>query len=329
MENNTKEIRRFAIGAFLLLTIAFFAVFRSPVVFIYAIAFALLLLLIACFSVRRHLIRMVEQHENAKSSFNYFFLLLRPFNIYNYQRTTYKKEWGHFTEPESLIITASDNVVFKLEKATRGKATLVAVGDSFGRSDIPYDHRMLLLDCQEAQWQQKVQILARFSRAIILLPNTSEGLLEEMRLIQANDLWKKTIMIMPPLYKSHNVVRIVGGSYLSEGQEREDWERVRHELTKHHYNIPAPMESGMVCTVNTDFSARDIVYPKSWDTFSLADSIDAVMPNLEGECLPLKDAYRILEPLIPRINFGLREIVSRTPDRACYFIHQLFSPTYI
>jgi hypothetical protein len=320
MQSGKREASWFGLGIFILCTLLALVLTRSFVVLIYAHIFALILLLLSFFSVKWHLTKNAEQHARAKDHEDPFFLLLRPFNIHSYQRMVYKHvSEGHWSEGiEHFSFQSSDNLIAKLERATRGKSLLVTVGDSFSTEDLPADHDMLILHSEESQWQPMVQVLAKFSQTIILMPYTSLGVFEEMKMIERHHLWKKTVMIIPPLYQGHEVIRIFRGTYIYEGQERKDWETVRHKLMEHGYIIPESMDSGMICAVNSNFSARATIYPKSWDQSGLSEAFDAISPYIEGEWLPFKDVYKLLEPSVCKTTFGLREILLGLSDRSFY-----------
>jgi hypothetical protein len=254
---------------------------------------------------------LVNQHLKSEKAREYdgpFYLLLQPFSKREIYETTLITRSLDLVR--QTVITRSHNLysgdlTLKIQKAIQNKIMLVAVGGHVLYQDI------LTLNSSSINWQRDVEILAHASRAILLLPETSSGIMAEMKLMSDCGVWQKTVMIMPPLKAEHNE-KSYGMEYSEVvGQSIEAWERMKLELLSHSYKLPDGVESGMVFTINQDLSANQkFNLSASARDWGLADALGYLQQYFKGQWQPLKEVYPRLEAPLHRVAFGLRDVYS-------------------
>jgi hypothetical protein len=239
---------------------------------------------------------VIRRHRKHNVMLDYdgpFYLLLRPFSkkqIYEIMaQPPYRDdEEGRSSLPAAYRIGAVENDVIRALGQT---AKIVTLGDI--KLYDSNDHAVVTPAPGEDEWQPLVRLLSQRCKAVILLPEASEGLLLEMTLLQASEMYRKTIVVMPPLEKEETRESDVGT--LFTGMHRDFWEEARAHLQSFGYNLPPASYAGAAFTVNRDFSVNEMVeLSRSDDNLGLAPAINRLLGDTETGWSPLNEVYPLI-----------------------------------
>jgi hypothetical protein len=201
-----------------------------------AMLLAIALLFVAHYAgVRQQEFRQRLNRLLAREDDRGYFVCLRSFSRTHTQLIT--QSGGPSNPlPDATIV---DNVVEELSEALLDVGFLFLIGSASG-FDPWTSPNVILLKYAEDEWRQAFRRLAAGARAIFLIPETTDGLLEEMELVSAAALTHKTIVIMAP-----------NTGYDSR---KRDWTDMRSHLARSGWTLPEYRDEGMVYRARADFS---------------------------------------------------------------------------
>lgn len=167
--------------------------------------------------------------------------------------------------------------------------------DKFVNTPITY------LNASRDGWMDIVSFLARNSYFIVVIPNNSQGLLEEVEFIVKNKLQYKVIVVMPP-ESIQNDVHLVA-----------EWEKNR-ELFKQklQLNLPEHFPSGLLYIPNTDFGEieEEIQFSKDAHYKSVPAKLSGISLNKS-----LEYSFKHLMHSIPAAPNSTREVFKQLSDK--------------
>lgn len=176
-----------------------------------------------------HAQHLLEQAQNGRRC-DTFSLYLRAFIA---DRTLQHSSQRDYGADESGV----SNLETTIARALESTAPLVRVGGSrrLGAGQI---------DVDKSEWQNAVTTLCAQAKTVILVPSHREGLLWEIDLLIANDLWCKTIFVMPPT-RLGNRRRIYSWWQMAQGVFRDKG-----------IQLPDYRPNGMLFRLDRDWSIR-------------------------------------------------------------------------
>ncbi len=114
-----------------------------------------------------------------------------------------------------------------------------------------------------------------------MIPEDSNGVLDEIQYIQKNNLWFKTIIYVAPTVRTEDHPNYRENAY----------KRVSDNLKKYGINLPTYDPIGYVYLANKDFSLRKAVSLKGYaSSRNIKKAFDILLSNLPVEVIPLKEA---------------------------------------
>ena len=102
-------------------------------------------------------------------------------------------------------------------------------------------------------WEEIFANLAVASKFVLVIPATSEGFLTELNLLKSQGLGNKVVIYMWPEYSKHPYKPICAPP--------QDWEKIRSDLQKHNFRLPAHKAGGALIHLNKDFEIGHIHEP--------------------------------------------------------------------
>jgi hypothetical protein len=134
----------------------------------------------------------------------------------------------------------------------------------------------LVVDTADEHWKECFRDVAQRSRAIIMWPELTQGVREELSELRANGWAGKLIVLMPPLVRG-------GPSQHDDGGRRARWKLVAEGLQAEGLSLPAYSSTGCFFTVDEQWRTRD-VFPLAVGLVSsakLCAVLEKVLPTLE------------------------------------------------
>lgn len=240
----------------------------------------------------------IVNHKNAETSSAPFVLLLRSFS----RRSGYSIEESgqvllagtpEIAYEQHLVISFLGNLDLSLRKHG---LTIVVIGQN--NLSLPERHHVLIVECPDDLWQANLRILACNAKAILLIPETTNSVAEEIDYVKRHGLLGRTMLLMPPVNEQTKHVWWVQEINFQRTEQRDQrWEQVKEFLGDRGVVLPPYDPAGALFTVGESGGALKIV------TLDGKDDVDAfdlafrqVLPILSGEWLPLKAVYEQLVP---------------------------------
>lgn len=239
-------------------------------------------------------LRYIRNHEIARRWRGPFFLILRSFS----NKQTYLVK-GLEGMSDGGDLPYCDCVIPILEKALGKHAMNVALG-----LDIPLDskHRTVLIETDSTDWPELVAELALASKAIVLIPEVSPGLLYEIQLIIHQNLLHKVILLVPP---SRNDV--------DHRRRSSHWEALRRTLRPTIWlpEYPCAFRQGLLLRLGGHGpSSRPVAFERTIpDT---QNAVDRVLADFRSEYRELRSVYPIIARFDGAVKAGWESVVGRT-----------------
>jgi hypothetical protein len=242
--------------------------------------------------------------DSAPSDQASYFLFLRSFTELEGYQTT-----GVAVGTDGVNTQHVESDVWRIDDAVgRQRSRLVVLG---GHLILSRSHQVIWLRCPDHEWEKNFRVLARHARGIILSPEVSRSLLDEVRFLRDHELLGKTIVLMP--VTPPTVSGLV--HYDPPDRKKERWDIVRTELQEDGLTLPAYEEQGKLLLLSGDCRVegsvdlfdeekrRRLPWWRKWATPARqADYADALAVLLEGWELrgaPFAEVYPLLH-LSPR-----------------------------
>jgi hypothetical protein len=115
-------------------------------------------------------------------------------------------------------------------------------GHSFAKQDLLY------FQSSEASWLEMFSLAAQGARAVILIPGTTGGLLQEVSALRSSSRLAKIILFMPPT--PTGIIRWLD-RYSGPEEIPRNWERVRASWKDLAIELPVYRNSGMLFVLNS------------------------------------------------------------------------------
>lgn len=249
---------------------------------------------------RRLLVLRCNAREAATYDGAYVFFLRSFSAIEGFQ------EDSHVTGTDGVVTLHEHSSVGEFDAAVRlAGLRLVALG---GELVLPCRHGLLWLEGDDADWQANATRLAEGARAILLAPETTDGLVTEIRLLRDHGLLDRTIVKMLPLPQdSWNT------SYPDRHARVDAWQRAQAGLAVEDIALPDYDARGAIFRLDADGKAADLVwlsgerglqptfrlYGSAWQLGrqreKIAKELDRLVGRCQGTSVPFDKIYRSLE----------------------------------
>lgn len=191
-----------------------------------------------------------------------FFLLLRSFEASVYQGSTYY--------PVALKHGILKPFVHDVVEALGADGWVVTIGGI--KQDRLDAKHLIAFRASHGNWLEFFELLAEASRAVVLFPDSSRGLVTEIELILARRYWEKTLVVMFP----------AGVSQLMGEPDREGlWNGYAGALRGDGVALPPHEPGGMVYLAGEDLSPR----------------VNAPLDRRKAR--PFREAFELLLPFLP------------------------------
>jgi hypothetical protein len=198
-----------------------------------------------------------------------FFLILRSFSRPELQEQV--QPAGRTADVFSFL-EYMENALFPL-------GGLVYIGGelSYGKFYGGKAPRAVVLRCEEQKWRSFFKTLSAGCRAIILIPQTSEGVKEEATYLRDLGLYAKTIIAMPPQNRFRN--------------SKDVWDRIAQDLEAAGLSLPAYNPSGAVFIPNSNLSPARIVEfgLPFFEKFMVQHAVEKLLEEIPTAGTPLKE----------------------------------------
>jgi hypothetical protein len=121
------------------------------------------------------------------------------------------------------------------------------------KSAFTIDSRHVEIGVKDRLWEEAFLLLAQSSKAILLVPSATLGLLREVELLRRrSDLLERTVVILPPLVRR----QFTWHSFRFFWNPAKSWLAVRKAWHSSSLSLPAYPDRGIAFLPNQDFSVR-------------------------------------------------------------------------
>jgi hypothetical protein len=147
----------------------------------------------------------------------------------------------------------------------------------------------LYLAEDDAAWHASFTALAKSARAVLVVPETTAGLLAELETLRELALIGKTLVWMQPatVYGSYGPEPARLGNALAER-----WQQVRIELSSVGIHLPTYDPEGMLYLAAFDYSIRvSVKLAGKFDELTVRQALAELGPSITGEFGPLSAAW--------------------------------------
>jgi hypothetical protein len=172
-------------------------------------------------------------------------------------------------------------------------------------------HDLLYFQSAESTWLKMFSLAGEGARAVILVPGTTPGLLQEVRALVSSGNLRKIILFMPPT--PTGIIRWIGG-YSGPKEIEKNSERVRASWKNFGLELPAYRNGGMLFVLNSIGTVA-----LDYDLHGVDDCIDlspirTLVQHVNGPSAPLNELLPKLESLevamrMPSILLQMIELV--------------------
>jgi hypothetical protein len=184
---------------------------------------------------------------------------------------------------------------------------LVAIGAPTKREDLLHGVGGLYFQTREEDWEPAFLLTAQSARFIWIIPGTTDGVMEEMRVLRKSGLTEKTIVFMPPQPVQRGLER-VAREYCDPDHFTNRWKEAADRWRLEGCELPEYDIAGRIFTCNNDFSQRGYVRLNG-ATSQLRELLPQLVRTIsEGAGLPISQLVDQLEaiecdpPKLPRIE---------------------------
>jgi hypothetical protein len=136
----------------------------------------------------------------------------------------------------------------------------------------------------ELAWTDRVMALCRVVRAIILVPDSSEGVVAEMRMLSTLGVLNRVLVYMPPWIPAQDP---------PDGLEHR-WNEIRDELAVHRWQLPTYERRGCLYVPDVHFGAVTTEYFSGQRDRHFREALDGILSRLP----PPPSSPADLEPLL-------------------------------
>lgn len=239
----------------------------------------------------------IINHKNAETNSAPYVLLLRSFSL----RGNYSiEESGQLliagsTEPvdQHVVISFLGNIDLALGEHG---LTLVVIGSQ--DLSLPKKNRVLIVECPDDQWQANFRTLACNAKAILVVPESTIGIMEEIDYVKCHRLLGRTIILMPPSMQRIEKKWWIEEINLEKTEPRDQrWEQLKNILQNRRVALPPYDSDGALLTIGEHGSTSKKISlngKEDANTFDLA--FRQLFPILVGKWRPLNEVYRHLVP---------------------------------
>ncbi len=215
----------------------------------------------------RRVVRLKTTYSTMPSYAGSYVLLLRSFG-----RTEGYRSTARDPGPDGLVAgPMEESEIGDLEAAMRARGVrLVALGGEFL---LPANHGLFWLTTRDDDWEDNFHLLARDAAAILICPETTEGIRREIAFLKDRGFLKKSVFFMAPSPKARNWF-VSGFIQYEEPEARaQRWKRHREEYRVEGIELPEYDERGLFFTLDDDLQVGGTAPVRTdSDIFSLIPS---------------------------------------------------------
>lgn len=214
------------------------------------------------FHISRSNYKKQLNHINTYEDTRQFFLVLRSHDLKGLQNS-----YGRGTEGRRINYYFADFMEGGLYKL----GSIIYIG---GDKDHMHDHNFkpplgVVIHPGTVKWRKVFDKLSVHCRCIVIIPQTSDGLIEEFGYIKERDLSHKTIIAMPPQM------------LMRDGESR--WTEIASILLKRDFRLPPYNINGGVYIPNSDLSVKHAEYLPETEFMPQSELFTTAMKKLIKE----------------------------------------------
>jgi hypothetical protein len=232
-------------------------------------------------------------HERAKLTDSPYFLLLRSFHLTKlYQRSYIYVDYLPDEGPVEDEAEA-DWFLNTISNALKPFGPIVIIGAS--SDPLTYEHNILMVQPNlGTSWLDVVDVLAKDSRAILIIPEVSSGILTELRYLKTNDMLRRAVFIMLPMMDISHRQR-----YKTIDNSRpERWDNVKEKLLSEGIHLPSYSEAGTMFTLDQCGRIAQSVLLSGNDDIAYKAAFGEILKNNGEESTALNRVYQNISGLI-------------------------------
>ena len=194
--------------------------------------------------------------------------------------------------PLALSKGEERNLINDIDRVLGNAARILMLSPRGVKSAFTVDSHYLEIAVKAELWEQAFLLLAQSSRAIVMIPSATSGILREVELLRRRpDLLKRTVVVLPPVVRKR---------FTWYGHDRaKGWKTVREAWRASSLSLPAYPEAGMAFSPNQDFSVgRGVSLNGSIGTLGAA--VAHLLPSDGNSCSSSSLAMAGIETLTGR-----------------------------
>lgn len=229
----------------------------------------------------RILLRQKDLRSRAEDDPRRFLLV---FHSYSHTEML-DSNFGFTSTHGDVPITVYTSIVEEIETSLGQTYPILALGSPYLRG--PHAIRIW---ARPTTWKALAQKLIEDCRAIILIPESSDGLIEEAGMITKAQKLTKTLVLMPPFCSA----------------ETTHWYDVRARFAELGLNLPEYRESGLLYLANEDLSIRkeaQITDGNKTSVQRIQRAFDDLISSLPGEGSAVGQVLREIRGLDAPLSF--------------------------
>jgi hypothetical protein len=218
-------------------------------------------------------------------------LVLRSFSqpVLTEKRSTYHLRGGGFGEERGTTF------LWQLSEAAEPFGRLLAIGEPSGGQRLSVPEAVFFVTTDET-WFEVFCIAARSSRAVVLIPDVSEGVSREIRALREFAAADKLFIFMPPTEKPHPSWTPFRARDPDAFATR--WSTMREAWEREGYRLPVYDVAGMIYRAAADLSVREAVGLERFASIpALREALYQLLPPATVNCASLAETIEELERL--------------------------------
>jgi hypothetical protein len=223
--------------------------------------------------------RATRMRKNGESDCRSPFLFLRPFSegpLTSQPARAYGRQaveiYGH--------AYAQD-----IAESFSGFGQVIAIGGPLDIRNFYEDSTVMYIQSNEKRWREMFILAATASRAVIMIPGTSNGILHEAGVIRDLNLWSRVICFMPPSPDPGRSFKFLE-RIVDESAAAKEWRRVRLEWGALGYKLPPYDPKGKLFTCTNGFQVKKSV-TLDFDVSKSSTAIELLLPIPPVDSKPL------------------------------------------
>ncbi len=215
---------------------------------------------------------------------DHYFIFLRSFEkTEGYENQLTRIVPGEMDPTAGIYLPES--IVGELDAAVREQeAKLVVLG---GQLVLPIDHGVIWLQCPDRAWWVNFELLATHATGIIICPELTPGIFDELELIRNRNLLSKTIFFMSPTPQSSDAV-----NYAEPKNREKQWNEIQKRFQEEKILLPDYAPQGRLFSLDINSHVtRSVDIEGEAATNKVVDALRKFIGQQKLKGTPFKEVY--------------------------------------